>query len=204
MKIWWGGRGPLAMVCVLWLAAGCDDAANDDPAPEQQTTGDDGDGSTGVDAPMGAESRCDDDDDGPCAGEKLCDAYSCGGRAARFNHFGCERLACSSDADCPSGEACFTLAFERSCEPSVTTCSAQGDACVCEATDDCDGVLHAHCLPTQFYPPEQYCDPSLFSCEELPAWADALERSAENATATLAERLTACAQTARTAVEDCS
>lgn len=152
--------------------------------------------------PPSAEADC--ESDGPCAGEGLCEAYACGGRPARFNHFGCPRVACDADSDCPSGEACFALAFDKSCEPSQTTCFAEGDACVCEATDDCSGIVDAHCLPTEFYPPEDYCDVSVWPCETLPGWIDALETAADARPDTaLATALTDCALEAREALEAC-
>lgn len=134
----------------------------------------------------------------------MCDVYECGGRPARFNHFGCARVACDLDSDCPSGEACFALAYDKSCEPSETRCFADGDACVCEATNDCDGVLDAHCLPTEFYPPAEYCDVAAWSCEALPGWIDALTAAAEDRADTpLAAALDDCASRARDALQGC-
>lgn len=168
--------------------------ADEDPPIE-----DDGEGQG---EPPGAEADC--EGEGPCAGDGLCDIYDCGGRPARYNHFGCERVSCELDEDCPSGEACFSLAFDRSCEPSSTVCFEEGDACVCEATEDCDGVLDAHCLPTEFYPPEDYCDPEAWSCEELDAWREALQRAAQfRAGTALNQALAECAAAATEAIGAC-
>ena len=155
------------------------------------------------DGPPGAESEC--EGEGACAEGRLCDVYACGGRPARFNHYGCPRVPCDGDADCPAGEACFVLAFDRSCEPSVTECSEEDGACVCEATDDCDGILDAHCLPTEFYPPEDYCDPAAFGCDALPAWIAALDAASRARNDTpLSASLSACVLEAMMALEACS
>lgn len=168
-------------------------------AAEEASTGSDGEGQDG---PPAAEADC--EGVGPCAGDGLCDVYDCGGRPARYNHFGCARVSCDADEDCPSGEACFSLAFDRSCEASSTVCFEEGDACVCEATEDCDGVLDAHCLPTEFYPPADYCDPAAFPCDELGAWRDALQLAAEEHSDTgLSQALLECATEATQAFETC-
>lgn len=102
------------------------------------------------------------------------------------------------------GEACFALAFDRSCEPSVTTCFEEAGACVCEADDDCDGIRDAHCLPTEFYPPADYCDPSAFGCDALPAWIEALnDASQARADTALGDALSACSEAAAAALEAC-
>ena len=180
---------------LVWL--GCDG----DEAPPQ----DDGVVDVGFDdeeEPPAAEADC--ESEGPCAGDGLCDVYECGGRPARYNHFGCPRVACDLDSDCPSGEACFALAFDKSCEPSQTVCSAQGDACVCDLTADCSGIVDAHCLPTEFYPPSEYCDVSAWSCEALPEWIEALDTAADaRADTPLAASLADCASRARDALQAC-
>ncbi len=168
-------------------------------AAEDASTGDD---SEGQDEPPAAEADC--EGEGACAGDSLCDIYDCGGRPARYNHFGCERVSCDVDEDCPSGEACFSLAFGRSCEASSTVCFQEGNACVCEASDDCEGILDAHCLPTEFYPPSDYCDPGAFPCDELDAWQIALRRAAqEHAGTPMGEALRDCAAEATEASEMC-
>jgi hypothetical protein len=182
---------------LAWVAA-CDDGADASAQMHDASTGDGVEApnaTKSTDDPPGAEEAC--DGEGACAGEGLCEAYPCGGRPARFNHFGCRRVSCSTDADCPSGEACFTIAYERICEPSSTTCTEEGGACRCEATDDCNGIAEGHCLPTQFYPPSEYCDPSLFSCEDLESWAAALEQAAGATDESLAAGLRSCAEQAR-------
>ncbi len=50
---------------------------------------------------------------GPCGEGGVCDVYDCGGRPARFKHFGCARVACDADDDCPVGEASATAAWAR-------------------------------------------------------------------------------------------
>lgn len=168
-------------------------------ADKNPPTEDDGDGQ---EEPPGAEADC--EEEGACAEDSLCDVYDCGGRPARYNHFGCERVACELDEDCPSGEACFALAFDRSCEPSSTVCFQEGNACLCEASDDCDGVLDAHCLPTEFYPPADYCDPGAWSCDELGAWRETLLRTAQVRAGTpLSQALTECAAAATEAIGAC-
>ncbi|MBV1857902.1 MAG: hypothetical protein KUG77_05775 [Nannocystaceae bacterium] len=187
----------MVLACV-----GCDENTDDTPlemAGGEASTGHDG---GRQDEPPAAEAAC--EGEGACGGYNLCDVYDCGGRPARYNHFGCERVPCDADEDCPSGEACFSLAFDRNCEASSTVCFEEGNACVCEASDDCDGVLDAHCLPTEFYPPADYCDPKAWPCDELDAWRDALLRAAqEHAGTPLSEALTDCATEATEAHETC-
>jgi len=151
----------------------------------------------------GAEASC--EGEGACAEGGLCDVYDCGGAAARFNHFGCPRIPCERDDDCPSDEACFVLAFDRTCEASRTDCYETDDgACTCAGTDDCSGVVDAHCLPTEFYPPAGYCDPSAWSCDELPAWIAALNLAAEPRVGTpLGDALEACSTEASAAAVAC-
>ena len=186
----------------MLAAGGCDENTEEQPpdmAAGEASTGPD---AGGQDEPPAAEADC--EGEGPCAGDSLCDVYDCGGRPARYNHFGCARVSCDADEDCPSGEACFSLAFDRSCEASSTVCFEEGDACVCEATEDCDGVLDAHCLPTEFYPPADYCDPAAFPCDDLGAWRDALLLAAEEHSDTgLSQALFECATEATQAFEAC-
>ena len=150
--------------------------------------------------PPSAEADC--EGEGACAGGALCDVYNCGGRPARFNHFGCARVPCETDEACPVGEACFALAYDRICEPSSTRCFEEDEACVCEATDDCGGSLDAHCLPTEFYPPSDYCRVDAFDCDTLGDWAAAL-RGAAQAKPALAPALEACAESADVALAEC-
>ncbi len=184
---------------LVWT--GCDDSEEQPEVDEAQDIATGGPSDEDGEPPS-AEADC--EGAGPCADGGLCDVYDCGGRPARFNHFGCARVGCDSDSDCPSGEACFALAFDRSCEPSETTCFEEDGACVCEADDDCSGILDAHCLPTEFYPTEEYCDPSAWPCMELPSWIEALEAAADARAGTpLADDLAACAEDAAAALEAC-
>ncbi|MGH1342881.1 MAG: hypothetical protein ACRBN8_15065 [Nannocystales bacterium] len=181
---------------MVLVFSGCDEDAEGSTA---QAAGE----ADGQDQPPSAEADC--EGDGACAGDELCDVYECGGRPARYNHFGCPRVSCDSDEDCPSGEACFSLAFDRTCEPSSTVCTEAGNTCECESTADCEGVLDAHCLPTEFYPPSDYCNPAVWACDELGAWQDALLRAAQEYVGTpLSEALTECAGQAADARETCS
>lgn len=191
------------MCAALVLAcSGCDDNAEEMPSEMTADAASTGTDSEGQGDPPAAEADC--EGEGACAGDNLCEVYECGGRPARYNHFGCPRVSCDTDEDCPSGEACFSLAFDLSCEPSSTVCFEENDACVCESTDDCDGILDAHCLPTEFYPPNDDCDPGAWACEELEAWRGALLEAAQVRAGTpLSTSLTECATEASNAIEAC-
>ena len=128
-------------------------------------------GGGGTDEPPGAEDPC--TGEGSCANEGVCDVYECGGPAAAFNHFGCPRVGCDDDGDCPTAEACFVRAYDADCLPSSVTCEEEAGACACATTDDCGGVVQAHCLPTEFYPKSEYCPVDL-GCSELNARRDAI------------------------------
>ena len=87
-------------------------------------------------------------------------------------------------------------------------CFEEDGACVCEATADCDGILDAHCLPTEFYPPEAYCDVAARDCGDLGAWSDALARAADHhgnepSGQALSHALADCASEAAEAIEAC-
>jgi hypothetical protein len=188
--------------CVLAgaLMVGCD---GEDSAPEAETgamvTEESGE-------PPSAEDACE-GLPGACAGEGVCEAYACGGRAAIYNHFGCPRTTCDGNADCPDGEACFVVVYDTACASSSVECSEIDGACTCASTDDCAGVTRAHCLPTQFYPEDAYCDVAAWDCEGLPAWVEALELAEDSLRGSgrteLADGVGECLVAARGAVEAC-
>jgi hypothetical protein len=123
--------------------------------------------------PPGAEEPCL-SDGSACAGEGVCEVYACGGPTAVYNHFGCRRRSCGRDADCAAGDACYARAYGADCLPSSVDCSGGDAVCACAVSDDCGGVVDAHCLPVAFYPKSSQCETAL-PCELLSPRIAALE-----------------------------
>ena len=202
----WRDRGR----CVRWsavgligwfaIACGGSEAQTETPASGTSTgqgaDGEEGD-SSGGSGEHEPETECVAASD--CDVEELCEITTCGGKVSAINHFGCARVACQSDAECPQTERCYPRAMGASCLSSQLDCEQSGDSCECATSNDCTGVLTAHCLPAEFYPVETYCDLEVFECGELSAWHEALRfASTHHGQATndqLAERLSECSAT---------
>lgn len=196
-----------------WLlvvaAAACDDggdamAGGTEPA----STGDESTGATGS-GDAAEPSQCEVAlGAGACAAIDPCDEFDCGGKTAPFNHYGCPRVPCTSDAECGGGERCFSVALDTACVADAT-CEAVDGTCTCGAGElACAGTARAHCLPIEFYPASGDCQVEGLACEELAARADAVEASRsqrEDAGHTeLAAALAACAEAIEAASAACA
>lgn len=195
----------MALCLALGLALGCGDSDGDPVAEGPGATGtSDESGSSSTGEPVPAECGDGFDDQG-CA---VCDIFACGGKTAVFNHFGCPRTECASDADCASSEACYVRAFGASCLSSFESCTMADGVCECTGNDDCGGIVQAHCLPTGFYPTQEYCDLAQFECGAMPGWIDALNEAwnvhTEAGNDQVAQRIDDCRQTVSATYADCS
>ncbi|MCX4245275.1 hypothetical protein [Paraliomyxa miuraensis] len=142
-----------------------------------------------------------------CSADALCEVTSCGGKTAAFNHFGCARTTCEADVDCMPTESCYPRAMGASCLPSSETCNEDDGSCGCVVTQDCSGVLGAHCLPTEFYPVDGYCDVGAFTCDTMAEWQAGLRAALAHhegaGRAELVERLSSCSVTVADARSAC-
>ncbi len=194
----------VAAMCVAAVVmVSCDDAETGPSSEDEVEMGAvDGEADEGVAPEL---STCEQLEPG-CRDGAVCDVWTCGGPPALYNHGGCPRVPCASNADCATGESCYPRVYGGPCLSSTVTCSASEDACDCEPVDDCEGTLDAHCLPVSVYAPEDYCDPSSIACADLPAWMSALQKAAAEHDPTapeMADALRACAAEAADAAQGC-
>ncbi len=182
-------RMPVVVALAGVLALGCE-VSSDLPGASSDTEPD-ASSSSGEHEP---ESSC--AEEPACDVESLCEATVCGGKVSSINHFGCARTTCQSDADCPDVERCYPRAMGASCLSSAFDCEPTEQGCQCAATNDCNGVLEAHCLPAEFYPVEGYCDLTAFECPDLQSWHESLRFASfshdQAGRVQLAERLSSC------------
>jgi hypothetical protein len=199
----------LVALAALMAPVACDD--DEGAASEVGDTGaDDGaapvgdDGAAGGGEPMGCEGPL---GEGACADVTVCDVYTCGGKAAPFNHFGCPRTACGDDDDCPSTERCFAVVLETACRPAVGSCGDLDGVCGCEGADACEGNVEAHCLPTEFYPAAEDCDVGDLDCGDLDDRLAALDQARTafelGGSAQLVDEVSTCRDRVLTAQAEC-
>jgi hypothetical protein len=192
-----------AWMCGVIVAAACDEPR--DAVPEGSgSSAAVGDSSSGdapqCDGPIGAGA-------GACANRTICDVYDCGGKTSLYNHDGCPRTECTTDAECGDGWHCYPLVLGAACVEGELACS--GDAsCDCAPLDACSGNLRAHCLPESVYPVAQDCMPLLIGCaDELLPWHAAMVATRDafvaEGFAELGDELTACAPIAAAGAVDC-
>jgi len=190
-----------AWMCGVVVVAACDQPR--DAVPEGSSSSAAVGDSSGGDAP-----QC----DGPigagaCAEQTICDVYECGGKTSLYNHDGCARAECTTDAQCGEGWHCYPLVLGGACIEGELACS--GDtSCECSPLEACSGNLRAHCLPESVYPVAQDCMPLLIGCaDELLPWHAAMIATRDAFVADgyteLADELTACAPIAAAGAIDC-
>ncbi len=197
--------GGAVAACDAEPSAPVDDTGGDaNEAPEGGSSGDDGAAAADGGEPMGCEGPL---GEGACADVTICDTFDCGGKTAPYNHFGCPRTSCTSDADCGGGERCFAVALETDCRAETGACADVDGTCTCEGATSCAGVTQAHCLPTEFYPASEDCGLAGLDCEQLTLRLGALDEAAavyaDIAGADLATQLAACRDRVVEASADC-
>lgn len=131
----------------MWLAVGgllgCPlGATTPDGTPGAATDGGEGGETDGVRCPPNPDFTCEalgctetDDDCGPLR---------------RFDQDGCLRPSCTTDGDCPRGQACFSPYENGICDGWVSSCESRGDECVCTVQGNAFGA--AYCVDASDLP----------------------------------------------------
>lgn len=108
---------------------------------------------------------------------EACQALHCGEPQSAFDENGCYRNACYTSASCASGERCVApvLLGQTDCVPSTYGDWGLDSGCECNFKTTSDCSENGYCLPAADYPVANDCVTTGKTCDELGAWASALE-----------------------------
>jgi hypothetical protein len=147
------GQRCVAGSCVMGGTTGLGTGGTTDGSGATSNASDTSSGGTGTGSGGSVASVCGDVRRQDCLPD--CDSWECGKETSSFDANGCLRELCSTDADCPSDERCFTGEEEGGaagagsdadgvCVNGVGSCfSEQNGTCSCGGATICDG----YCVP---------------------------------------------------------